>query len=199
MLNGNPDFYNLPRKFKISITGCRTWCVYPEINDVGLTAMRHPGTGEVGFSLRVGGGLSTDPHLAVRLDAFVRWSQVLPVVRGVSELFRDSDVLRENREKARLKFLFLNHGWTAERFQAELERRIGFALAPAVAEEVRRTTSTATTSAFIPRSRTVAPTSALAVLRGRITPDQLRGGRRSWPSASARASCAPPRCRTCSS
>ena len=39
MLAGNPDFYNLPRKFKISITGCRVWCAYPEINDVGLTAI----------------------------------------------------------------------------------------------------------------------------------------------------------------
>src|SRR6185436_8163778 len=135
MLNGNPDFYNLPRKYKVTITGCRSWCVYPEINDLGLTAVRHPGTGEVGFSVRVGGGLSTDPHLAQRLDAFVRWREVLPVVRGVSELFRDSDVLRENREKARLKFLFLNGGWTPARFQTELERRLGFALAPAVAED----------------------------------------------------------------
>ena len=38
-LAGNAEFYNLPRKFKISITGCRAWCSYPEINDVGLTAM----------------------------------------------------------------------------------------------------------------------------------------------------------------
>ncbi len=65
LLNGNPEFYNLPRKYKISITGCRAWCSYPEINDVGMTAVRHPETGEVGFSVRVGGGLSTDPHLAV--------------------------------------------------------------------------------------------------------------------------------------
>ncbi len=41
-LGGNPEFYNLPRKFKISITGCRDWCSYPEINDIGLTAVtRH--------------------------------------------------------------------------------------------------------------------------------------------------------------
>jgi sulfite reductase (ferredoxin) len=135
MLNGNPEFYNLPRKYKITITGCRAWCSYPEINDVGMTAIRHPETGEIGFSVRVGGGLSTDPHLAVRLNAFVHWNQVLPVVRGISEIFRDSDVLRQNREKARLKFLFLAHGWTAERFQEELERRIGFRLDPAVADD----------------------------------------------------------------
>src|SRR5207244_1473716 len=104
MLNGNPDFYNLPRKYKITITGCRAWCAYPEINDVGLTAVRHPQSGEVGFALRVGGGLTTHPHLALPLNALVRFNQVLPVIRGISEIFRDSDALRQDREKARLKF-----------------------------------------------------------------------------------------------
>ena len=137
MLAGNSDFYNLPRKFKICVTGCRVWCAYPEINDIGLTAIRRAvgGRSEVGFSLRVGGGLSADPHLATRLNAFVRWNQVLPVVKGIAELFRDSDQLREHRERARLKFLFLRHGWTAEDFQKELEGRIGFQLDPGVDEE----------------------------------------------------------------
>src|SRR5213078_3817653 len=110
MVNGNPAFYNLPRKYKVSITGCRVWCSYPEVNDVGLTALHHPATGEIGFAVRVGGGLSTDPRLATRLDAFVRWHEALPVLRAISEIFRDSDVLRQSREKARLKFLFLQHG-----------------------------------------------------------------------------------------
>src|ERR1700689_1762432 len=124
MLSGNPDFYNLPRKFKISITGCRVWCPYPEINDIGLTAITRVAHGapEVGFSLRGAGGLSTEPHLGVRLNAFLRWHQVLPAVQGIAELFRDSDVLREHRERARLKFLFLRQGWTAERFQDELQQ-----------------------------------------------------------------------------
>jgi sulfite reductase (ferredoxin) len=133
---GNAEFYNLPRKFKICITGCRSWCAYPEINDVGLTAVnrRLRGQDEIGFSLRVAGGLSTDPHLATRLNAFVRPSEVIPVLRGIAEIFRDSDVLRENRERARLKFLFLRHGWTPEIFQQELERRLGFRLEPAAEE-----------------------------------------------------------------
>src|ERR1700730_1756200 len=128
MLAGNNDFYNLPRKFKFSITGCRVWCPYPEINDIGLTATTRAvrGTSEVGFSLRVAGGLSTEPYLGARLNAFVRWHQVLPAIKGIAELFRDSDVLREHRERARLKFLFLRHGWTAETFLEELQRRIGF-------------------------------------------------------------------------
>ncbi len=128
MLSGNSDFYNLPRKFKISIAGCRVWCPYPEINDVGLTATTRllRGTREIGFSLRVAGGLSTEPYLAARLNAFVRWNQVLPTIKGIAELFRDSEVLREHRERARLKFLFLRHGWTAESFFDELQRRVGF-------------------------------------------------------------------------
>jgi len=129
---GNPDFYNLPRKFKITITGCRHWCTYPEINDVGLTAVRRGQ--ETGFSLRIGGGLSTDPHLAVRLNAFVAQQQVVSVLKGIAEIFRQSEVLRENRERARLKFLFLKHGWTAASFLSELEARLGFRLDPAVQE-----------------------------------------------------------------
>jgi sulfite reductase (ferredoxin) len=135
LLNGHPDFYNLPRKFKVSIAGCRSWCAYPEINDVGMTAVRDPRSGEVGFSLRVGGGLSTDPHLGRRLDVFVPPRHAAAVVRAVAEVFRDSDVLREQREKARLKFLFLRHGWTEADFRDALERRLGFALPASVPEE----------------------------------------------------------------
>ena len=136
MLLGNPDFYNLPRKFKIGITGCRVWCSYPEINDLGLTALTRVADGceEIGFSVRVGGGLSAEPHFALRLNAFVRGEQVLPVVRGVAEIFRDADRLRENRSRARLKFLFMRHNWTRESFLEELERRIGFKLDPAAPE-----------------------------------------------------------------
>jgi len=132
---GNAEFYNLPRKFKMCITGCGVWCSYPEINDVGLTAVRR-NDGEVGFSVRVAGGLSTDPHLGQRLNAFVLPNQVLPVVKGIATIFRESDVLRESRERARLKFLFLKHGWTSQKFLDELQQRIGFELAPAVREDI---------------------------------------------------------------
>jgi sulfite reductase (ferredoxin) len=174
MLAGNVEFYNLPRKFKISVTGCRVWCPYPEINDVGLTAIERVvgGKREIGFSLRVGGGLSTDPYLGERLNAFVHWDQVLPVVRGVAELFRDSEVLREHRERARLKFLFLRHGWTAEDFQNDLERRIGFPLDPAEPEQppddVYRDHI-----GIHPQKQPGYCYVGSAVLRGRITPEQM--------------------------
>ena len=131
-LNGNPEFANLPRKFKITVTGCSHWCSYPEINDVGFTAVRRGD--EIGFHVRVGGGLSTRPHLAVKLDAFVRQEQVVEVAMAICGLFRDSDVLREQRQRARMKFLFLDHGYTAGSFLAEIERRLGYKLDPAVPE-----------------------------------------------------------------
>ena len=174
LLAGNAEFYNLPRKFKISITGCRVWCPYPEINDVGLTAQtrRVNGKDEVGFSLRVAGGLSTEPYLAARLNAFVRWNQVLPVVKGIAELFRDSDVLREHRERARLKFLFLRHGWTAERFLEELEERIGFKLDPAVEENPPDDAYRDHIGIHTQKQPTLSYVGAVA-LRGRITAEQM--------------------------
>jgi sulfite reductase (ferredoxin) len=173
MLNGNPEFYNVPRKYKVTISGCRAWCSYPEINDVGLTAVRHPATGEVGFALRVGGGLSTVPHLALPLDVFVGWNEVLPVVRGITEIFRESDVLRHDREKARLKFLFLQHGWTAERFRSELEHRIGHALRPGVGDDAPD--DLYRDHVGIHRQKQVGYVYAgVPVLRGRLTVEQMR-------------------------
>ena len=175
-LGGAADFYNLPRKFKISITGCKSWCSYPEINDVALTATKrkwHDGRVETGFSLRVGGGLSTDPHIALRLNAFVRLEQVVPVARGVTEIFRASETLRQSREKARLKFLFLQQGWTAESFLEELQRQIGFSLDPAEPEEVSADIHRDHLGIHAQKQDGLAYVGA-SVLRGRITPRQLR-------------------------
>ena len=171
---GNGDFYNLPRKFKVCITGCHVWCAYPEINDVGLTAIRQGGNdSEIGFSLRVGGGLSTDPHLALRLNAFVHRHQVIPVLKGVAEIFRESEKLRENRERARLKFLFLKHGWTAESFQEELERHIGFHLDPAVEEKPPNDVYRDHVGIH-PQKQAGYSYVGAAVLRGRISSQQMR-------------------------
>ncbi|HEY6348877.1 MAG TPA: nitrite reductase [Candidatus Angelobacter sp.] len=171
LLVGNADFYNLPRKYKISISGCQDWCSYPEINDLAFTpAVRD---GEAGFSLRVGGGLSTEPHLAVRLNAFIRRSQVIPVLKAVSEIFRESDVLRENRERARLKYLFLRHGWTAESFLREIEQRLGFHLEPAAAEQVPGDVFRDHVGVH-PQKQQGLFYAGASVLRGRITPAQMR-------------------------
>jgi sulfite reductase (ferredoxin) len=175
VLVGNPEFYNLPRKFKISISGCPVWCAYPEINDIGLTAVTRTlnGQPEVGFSLRVGGGLSAEPYLASRLNAFIRWNQVLPAIKGIAELFRDSDQLREHRERARLKFLFLRHGWTKEDFQRELERRIGFRFDPAEEEHAPDDVYRDHVGIYPQKQQGMFYVGA-SVLRGRISADQMQ-------------------------
>ena len=80
----------------------------------------------VGYSVRVGGGLSTEPHLAVRLDAFVLPHQAVAGRRAITEIFRDQQGLRESRDRARMKYLFLKEGWTADSFLAELQSRLDF-------------------------------------------------------------------------
>src|ERR1700728_2935613 len=174
-LNGSSDLYNLPRKFKVSITGCSVWCSYPEINDIGLTpAVRSNGNGrEVGFSVRVGGGLSADPHLAVRLNAFVQQDQAVDVVRKITELFRDQQGLRESRDRARMKHLFLREGWTAETFLAELNRRLGYQLDPAVEEKVPDDIYRDHVGIHRQKQEGLSYV-GLSVLRGRMTAAQLR-------------------------
>jgi sulfite reductase (ferredoxin) len=169
-LGGNPDFYNLPRKFKISVTACPDWCSYPEINDISLIATRR-GT-EIGFSVRVGGGLSTQPHLAVPLNAFIRWEQAVPVTRAITEIFRASDVLRQSRDKARMKYLFLEHAWTADSFLAAIESRLGYALDPAEPLDpppnIHRDHL-----GVVPQHQPGLVSIGATVLRGRATPAQL--------------------------
>jgi len=174
-LGGNREFYNLPRKFKMTVTGCRSWCSYPEINDVAFTPARRKRNGNVehGFSIRIGGGLSTEPHIAVKLDAFIRQDQLVDVARGVAESFRASEVLRQSRDQARLKYLFLKHGWTAESFLAELNRTIGFTLDPAEPEEIPADVHRDHTGIHRQKHPGLVFVGA-SVLRGRMTPQQLR-------------------------
>jgi sulfite reductase (ferredoxin) len=170
LLSGNAEFYNLPRKFKISVTGCPSWCSHPEVNDIALTAVEHEG--QVGYSLRVGGGLSKDPHLAVRLDAFVLPEQVLPVVRAIAEIFREQQVLRDSRDRARLKFLFLRFGWTATTFLDAIHARIDFKLQPAVPERVPDDIYRDHSGIHPQRTSGLSYVGA-SVLRGRMSGDQL--------------------------
>ena len=170
LLTANPEFYNLPRKFKISVTGCPSWCSNPEINDIGLTAVEY--SGQVGYSLRVGGGLSREPHIAVRIDAFILPDQAIPVVRAVTEIFREQQGLRESRERARLKYLFLREGWTAESFLAELQSRLDFTLLPGAPEQAPSDIFRDHAGVHLQRQPGLSSVGA-SVLRGRLSGDQL--------------------------
>ena len=171
-LTANPAFYNLPRKFKISVTGCPEWCSYPEINDVALTAIKRGE--EVGYTLRVGGGLSTEPHLAVKIPAFIRQDQAYAVVHATAEIFREQQELRENRTRARIKYLFMRHGWTAESFLEALEAKLGYKLdAPTAADENLLDDIYRDHIGITPQRQAGLSSVGASVLRGRLSGDQL--------------------------
>ena len=175
-LTANPEFYNLPRKFKISVTGCPEWCSYPEINDVALTAIKRTvaGKDEIGYTLRVGGGLSTEPHLAVRIPAFIRQEQAYAVVHATAEIFREQQELRENRTRARIKYLFMKHGWTAESMLEAIEEKLGYKLDAAPDTDERLLDDIYRDHIGVTPQRQPGLSSVGAsVLRGRLSGDQL--------------------------
>jgi sulfite reductase (ferredoxin) len=116
---GDPQFSNLPRKFKTALTGVPNHDVAPEVNDVAFVGVVHPEHGP-GFDLWVGGGLSTNPMLASRLGAWVPSHEVAEVWAGVVGLFRDYGY-RRLRTRARIKFLVAD--WGAEKFRQVLEEK----------------------------------------------------------------------------
>src|SRR5829696_7124509 len=114
---GDPQFSNLPRKFKTALTGMPDHDVAPEVNDVAFVGVIHPEHGP-GFDLWVGGGLSTNPMLAQRLGTWVPREEVAEVWAGVVAVFRDYGY-RRLRSRARIKFLVAD--WGIEKFRQVLE------------------------------------------------------------------------------
>jgi sulfite reductase (ferredoxin) len=175
-LTANPEFYNLPRKFKVTITGCPVWCSYPEINDVALTAIKREVNGleEIGYTLRVGGGLSTEPHIAVRIPAFIPQDKAFAVVEAVITIFKEQQELRENRTRARIKYLFMRHGWTAETMLEAVEAKLGYKLDPSpiskdvVPDDVYRDHVGVT-----PQKQAGLSAVGASVMGGRLSGDQL--------------------------
>ncbi len=112
---GDRSFANLPRKYKTAISGQQD--IAHEVNDIAFVGVVHPEHGP-GFDLHVGGGLSTNPKLAVRLGAWVPLDEVPEVWAAVTSVFRDYGY-RRLRTRARLKFLLAD--WGPEKFRQVVE------------------------------------------------------------------------------
>jgi sulfite reductase (ferredoxin) len=111
----NPEYANLPRKYKTAISGLQD--VSHETHDVAFIGVDHPEHGP-GMDLWVGGGLSTNPMLAQRVGVWVPLDEVPDVWEAVTKVFRDYGY-RRLRAKARLKFLIKD--WGIEKFREVLE------------------------------------------------------------------------------
>jgi sulfite reductase (ferredoxin) len=112
---GNPEFSNLPRKYKTAISGLQD--VVHEVNDIAFIGVNHPEHGP-GLDVWVGGGLSTNPMLGQRLGAWVPLDEVPDVWEAITGVFRDYGY-RRLRSKARLKFLIKD--WGVEKFRQVVE------------------------------------------------------------------------------
>ena len=131
---GNREYANLPRKFKMSVTGCLEDCAQAEINDVGMLPARLE-DGTLGFNLRVGGGLSDGPRMASDIDVFVRPEEAVEITRGIAQVFGELGN-RENRWTARMRYLVQELG--PEAFREELAKRVFVGLTPAGEDLTKR-------------------------------------------------------------
>ena len=104
----HPEFAFLPRKFKIAITGAREDRAATPWHDVGLRLLRNV-DGDLGFQVRVGGGMGRTPIIGTVIREFLPWNQILnyleAVVRAYNRFGR-----RDNIYKARIKILVKAEG-----------------------------------------------------------------------------------------
>ncbi|CAG0994064.1 sulfite reductase (ferredoxin) [Burkholderiales bacterium] len=112
----NPLNQQLPRKFKVSFSGCERDCAQGLLHDLAVIAGRRDG--EPGFRLMAGGGLGHKPREAILVREFVPEAELLAAMEAIIELHeKHSD--RSKRAKSRIKFLVDRFG--AEGFVARFD------------------------------------------------------------------------------
>jgi ferredoxin-nitrite reductase len=119
---GNAEYTNLPRKFNVTITGCRENCTHAETQDLALVPATRDG-GIVGFNVLVGGKNGSGGYrIATPLDVFVQPDDAVELACAVALLFRDHGA-RDARNRIRLAFLI--DEWGVAKFRDALEGRLG--------------------------------------------------------------------------
>ena len=124
-----PEYSDLPRKHKITISSCAHQCNAPEIHCIALIGTLLDG--RPGFGVRVGGGLASWPRLASDLGVFVPYEEAIPVLQAIVDVWREDRRYRLSRARARLKFMVDDLGVPA--FRERVEARLGRPLADGAA------------------------------------------------------------------
>ena len=118
---GGKRFSNLPRKFNLSVSGCREDCGHAQTHDLSFVPAGRDGA--IGFNVLVGGALGgPSPEYARPLDAFVSEGDAVDLTTSILEVYRDHG-LRAKRKESRLKWLL--RSWGVERFREAVEARFG--------------------------------------------------------------------------
>jgi sulfite reductase (NADPH) hemoprotein beta-component len=113
----HPEFTYLPRKFKIAVTGSPEDRAASEVHDIGLQ-LRRAADGEVGFSVRVGGGLGRAPAIGQVIREFLPLGELFAYLQAILRVY-NLHGRRDNIHKARIKVLLKSLG--LERFREEVE------------------------------------------------------------------------------
>lgn len=112
----------MPRKFKISYSGCESDCAQSMIHDLGVVAVKNQ-EGKFGFKIVIGGGLGHKPHEAIVVEPFIEEKDLFLVIEAALTVHNKySD--RTKRAKSRIKFLVDKFGKEGfiEKYQEELAR-----------------------------------------------------------------------------
>jgi len=134
----HPEFTYLPRKFKIAVTGSPEDRAASEVHDIGLQLRRS--AGEIGFTVRVGGGLGRAPMIGQVIREWLPLTELLGYLEAILRVY-NLHGRRDNIHKARIKVLVKSLG--IERFRDEVEREWAASrahapqLMPAEVERVR--------------------------------------------------------------
>ncbi|MCK9454614.1 nitrite/sulfite reductase [Sulfurimonas sp.] len=121
--DANRELSNLPRKYKVGISGCSKHCASHEIQDLSFNATKFQ-DGTVLFDVSVGGGLGSNRQIASHLG-YVQAEQVLAVTKAVTEMYKEYGN-RENRYKSRLGHLLKSFG--VDKFLQTLNSKLDFTL-----------------------------------------------------------------------
>ncbi len=120
----NPDYSNLPRKYKISVSANPADCGFAGINDLAFVPAVYRKQGEdlKGFHIYAGGGLSREPRLAKKLPFFIVPDQAVDVAKALAIIFRDHGY-RDSRTHCRIRVLV--EDWGVEKVSQEIEKITG--------------------------------------------------------------------------
>ncbi len=104
----HPEFAFLPRKFKLAVSGAVEDRAATAWHDIGLQLLKNA-AGEVGFQVRVGGGMGRTPVIGTVLREFLPWQEVLVYIEAIVRAYNRYG-RRDNLYKARIKILVKAEG-----------------------------------------------------------------------------------------
>ena len=116
----NPVCQEMGRKFKISFSSSEADTAFSYIHDIGVIPKINA-AGERGFKVMLGGGLGAQPLLASIVEEFLPEDELIPYIEAIIRVF-DRHGERNNRNKARLKYLIQTIGLAEVLSLAQAER-----------------------------------------------------------------------------